>query len=617
MENKYNNLQLNPNKCYWEAVFLSFLGLQEFTDYFHDIKSDEDSFLNLFKNFFNKNISIKQCVEEFIKIVKLKNKENLLEKPINLFDFLLDELDNELNKINYEKSKEKEENNESDDKDENNESNENSSNDNNKEEYNNNKDNKIYNEEKNKSFINNELFGEIEKTKKCQICKTEFKEKKLFKFLPINIKYITGDVELQYLYKNIQREHEKPLFCEKCNKQQNFNIKVTIQKEPENFIIVFYNHNNDVSIDFSEEIFKNKYCLKSLVIRKKNSSILDNLLCCKKKNKVFISYGISNNENENKKYFILSNDKEYNSIDKKDIFENIPYILFYQRKKKEIKEIEENNTIELKNNLDSNESFLLKNKNKKKNNYINNNSSKNDDIEIKKIVKIPTLKNSKIFSSQIKNDNKEKKFKINNLSKSNKNFFNNKLSNENSKEIMLKNNDESKNNNSSNTNLNNTDKKNLIELNNNDNNLININNDNNNIEMLKNNLNINNEINATKNNINIDKSINKNIEKSLISNNKSIIYDSNNTNYYEEQNIITIYFKFSDGNIFFIDIDDRMSFKNIINKLKNRYEWITLDNQYLYFNERKIEINDIPRDIGIEDGSYIDVTPNLIDENNE
>ena len=129
-----------------------------------------------------------------------------------------------------------------------------------------------------------------------------------------------------------------------------------------------------------------------------------------------------------------------------------------------------------------------------------------------------------------------------------------------------------------------------------------------------NDINVKNNImneNLKKDDININNGTkNDNKKNNLIfssMNNSSFINGSMNSTYNENGKIITLYFKFNNGNIFFIDVDDSNTFEKIKIELKKTYEWIELNNVNLYYNQKKIENNEIPRNLGIDDGDYIDV----------
>ena len=91
------------------------------------------------------------------------------------------------------------------------------------------------------------------------------------------------------------------------------------------------------------------------------------------------------------------------------------------------------------------------------------------------------------------------------------------------------------------------------------------------------------------------------------------IKSSSNSNYSEEDGLIRLYFKCGDGNVLFIDVDKNLTFENIIVELKNQYDWINIDDNHLYFNDNKINKNEIPKNLGIKNGDYIDFNINLID----
>ena len=100
-------------------------------------------------------------------------------------------------------------------------------------------------------------------------------------------------------------------------------------------------------------------------------------------------------------------------------------------------------------------------------------------------------------------------------------------------------------------------------------------------------------------------------------NDNIFINKSNNSLSSEREKTIRLYFKYNNGDVFFIDVSEFMTFENIKIELKKAYEWINIENAILYYNGKKIENEEIPKNVGMNDGDYINVeTSNcLIDEN--
>ena len=599
MENS-NNFKIKPNLLFWEEVFSSFFKLGDLESNFGTLKKElinEDyPLIKVFTDYFEQTKKIKDCSKEFINIVISKNKQDLLANPLKLFDFLLEELHNELINLIHEIKEEKEKK-EEEKKDDHITNSFRQEQDKAYEEF------QIY-EKNNKSFIQKLFFGIKKINKRCLSCGVESYKFDFLKFCPIDIQNSTGIFEIEDLYQNIQREFEKNYFCNNCKKKQNFNIRIEVILEPEIFIIFILNHSTKVKINFLEG-FDDKYRIKTLVMG--NEPIINKILCCKIKTKDFSSYG------KDKEYFIFKKGNIIN-VKKDELEKRQPYIIFYQKKKEKVKNIGK----EFRTEPNSKEVFL--GKNKKNNNYEDELKNKiNSSRENRKeIINFPSN------DDKIKENKKKNKFSksYNIYSNTNKNNDNNK----NSNNYSNKNNDNFiKNNDVNNNNSQNID---IIKKKNKINNNINKNNDN-----LKNSTNIRNNINKNninaKNSNNITNFNNKNLinkEKkinnlSLISNddsiNKSIEQNiktsniSNLDNSDEEEELIRLYFKFNDGNIFFIDVGNSLTFEKILIELKAEYEWISIEDDNLYFKERKIGKNESPIKLGLNQGDYIYVNSNI------
>ena len=405
----------------------------------------------------------------------------------------------------------------------------------------------------NKSFIQELFFGTKKIIKTCNSCNSTSYKYDFVKAIPLNLQNITGTIKLEYLFENIQRNFEKQLFCPKCNENTNFILKIEIKKIPEVLIFLLYNYNNkNIKIDFVPT-FEENYYLKSFVIEYEKQNLFSMLNCAKNKNKGYISYG-----KRGSKYFTFKKDK-INYIKKKEIEKGNPQILLYKRKNEKTKGDNKENFFDSTPDMNSKEAMLATKK--KKNNSI--------------------LTNNKYFSNDKMSDDKDSnKVKVSNLIKSMKSEqSNSKVDEINNDTPVIKSNRKINDN-----------KKNDIKVKNN---------------ILIESLNINNiNININNNNQNIN-NINNLICESM--NNSKFINGSMNSNYNENGKIITLYFKFFNGNIFFIDVDDSNTFEKIKIELKRTYEWIALDKVNLYFDQKKIENYEIPRNLGICDGDYIEV----------
>ena len=547
-----NKIQIMPNTLFWEAIFSSFIILKNFKNYFTDTKLklksiEEKPLFKLFYELIHEEKNTQNAILDFQQLLISKNQQDLLINPVKILYFILNELHNEL-------------------KSEDNYSNQNEINNNNI--LNNVIGNReideafrifTENNKNNKSFIQELFFGIKKISLKCESCDSVSYKFTYLKFCPLNIQSIEGFIELEDLYNNIQREFFENYFCTKCNKEQQFKIKIDIHSEPEILIFFIFNHTKNVKIDFSLHL-NDIYELKSFVMDEDNTSILDYLLCCKK-NKNNRNYNVFG-RNEKKLYKYIKNEENLN-FNNDELNKGNPYILFYQK------------SIEI-----------------------------NKDEYIKKLDKISDISNYTISSRDTLNSRKNKKdnffFKSFNIITASikdkkkypaeENITNNENISKSSIDLMI-NEGKDKNKNKIKDNNNN------IILNNNDNN--------NNLHQFKN-------IKKEKKNLISSSTIKKSTIKSINKIGESI-KSSSNSNYSEEDGLIRLYFKCGDGNVLFIDVDKNLTFENIIVELKNQYDWINIDDNHLYFNDNKINKNEIPKNLGIKNGDYIDFNINLID----
>ena len=565
MENR-NNDKLVPNVLFWEAVFSSFRKINLLANEFTELKGEPENenfpLSKLFYDLYNNHqLSIKKIPELLKKVIITKNRQDLFLNPRQLFNFILEELHNELilldnnNKvIKREKiiSNELENTIELFDK------------------Y----------EKNNKSFLQKLFFGRKQITKECQECKSTAYELEFLKFCPIDIRNVKGFVEIEKLYENIQREFEKVTFCQNCNKNTNFKMKIDIINEPKILILFIFNYKDNIKIDFSNS-FYDKYKIKSIIMG--TESALKSFFCCSK-NKDFVSYG------KDGKGFYIFDKGDIKYIKEKELDKGNPYIIFYKKKeeKEKIKINEEiNNTksdlgskevLNQSRNKSSDKTKTLREIRIKKNNDISSsiNSSNNDKNEkknkktINKLISKSTLDSNKINSIDKLDNNKIKNNSNNILNDSNKQKkISNSLISHDSKNITNRKNNEKKTNNT-----------------------------------IKDNSDDNDEEEE-------EKEEEKKKEEEEKEEEKEKEKEKENEEE-EEDGLIRLYFKFKDGNIIFIDVENYITFEKILNKLKEEYEWANIDDNNLFFDEKKIDKNDISKKLGITHGDYIDIESNLV-----
>lgn len=546
-----NNQNLYSNNNYWEAIFSSFIKLKNFSENFKEKKKaiNQDSpIYNILYNIFTYNKDKHEYIQEFKNIIRSKHNNEQLTNPKKLFNFFIESIHEELKEINNQESLIPCIEYMNDDK----------------------RAYELYMEyvKYNRSIIQKNFFGTKKITIICQSCKSIFYVYDYLKFIPLDLQNIQGMIKIEYLYKNIQREFIKNMFCRNCNKIKNFKIKITIFEKPETLIFFLYNYNNNVFVDFDYK-FGNDYYLKSFVMRHDDSNILNKFFC--QNNKKYVSYG-----REKDKFYKFEND-QIKYVENKEIVKGNgnPYILFYTLEKD--KKDEEINDI--KNGInaicDSKEPLPSNNK-----------------IKNKKSIRISSIQ----FECKIERKSENKK----NISKS-VNDNNSVLSG------LINYQNES---NTSEITINNNSKANLNGLDN-----INENTDFNSNTIIYNDQSISIS-NSIKNSIHSNK-INQNnlIYKSM--NDNIFINKSNNSLSSEREKTIRLYFKYNNGDVFFIDASEFMTFENIKIELKKAYEWINIENAILYYNGKKLENEEIPKNVGMNDGDYINVdTSNcLIDEN--
>ena len=319
MENK-NILQCQL----WEEIFLSLSKITKLSDYYSDNKFNKNDLpvSKLFYDIFQLHIDIKDIIMNFERIINESIIDNeKINSPEKLLNFLLyalhkeSQLENDVMQDNNINIKNKSEN------------------------FENEKEALDYfkeiNDNNNKSFIQKYFFGIKKIRKNCKECNKNYYIFNYFKFAPLDIKEISGTVDIRALYNNILREFEKDMFCINCKRDTLFNIQIEIVEMPKYLIILLYNHKEDIEIKFLDDEFDNNYYLKSFIIKKEKSKLnkLFNIFKCGKvDNKKYKLFCVE----DNKYYTLNQNGREY--YDKEDIPEK-PYFIIYKNKKEKNKKM--------------------------------------------------------------------------------------------------------------------------------------------------------------------------------------------------------------------------------------------------------------------------------------
>lgn len=209
--------------------------------------------------------------------------------------------------------------------------------------------------EQDKSYISENFYGLKLIEKKCQKCKKMQYIFKYIKSIPIKIKDINEENELDFekCLKKLQNKFSREETCPFCKKKRNFEIKIRIERYPKLMIFVFYGNEKYARFKIKNNIRHGEYELIASEI--KSISKFDNLLefFCKKRN----NYRFMMNE----------------PITEKIFEDSIPLVLFYKKRAQML--------IEIKTEDNSRDSFCSSNKTTE-----NGEKLKKENVEITKLV---------------------------------------------------------------------------------------------------------------------------------------------------------------------------------------------------------------------------------------
>jgi ubiquitin C-terminal hydrolase len=311
MESYFNEYSKNEEmekniKPYLEALSI-----------FTKIKRISENFSNIYERNNKRNLSYNfDSLEDFIKYFKqniliqkgddlqrIKEKNYLQKSPEKIFYFFLDEL-HKLFKMNIDEEEEKE---------------------NNKIkpiEYDREKARQSFNKfyKKDRSVISDLFFGRKLIIKTCKNCNMTEYNYKYLRAIPLNlINIVSEEIELEQIFRGLEKSFEKEDLCQICSNKQKFKAQIKIDKKPEILIFVITNSQKVKKVKFQDCIYENSYKLISVVIDSQSSILGD------KKYKILYDYSTG----------ILSDYKKKNIIEKGNIPEGIPYVLFYKRIKED------------------------------------------------------------------------------------------------------------------------------------------------------------------------------------------------------------------------------------------------------------------------------------------
>ena len=209
--------------------------------------------------------------------------------------------------------------------------------------------------DRDKSFISENFFGMKLITKTCQVCNISQYLFKYMKSIKINIVDIDeeNELDLEKIFKKMTgNKINKNAFCPICSSNQNLEISFEITKCPKIIIFILPEEKN-LKFRIQKQIGKEKYNLIAAETKKKKS-IFDifKIICSKNKN-----------------YRLIKG----NQINEEIFSEEIPLVLFYQKKENEVKPIP-NKIADLKDSFFSNREVEIK----ENNNDINSEEKKLD-----------------------------------------------------------------------------------------------------------------------------------------------------------------------------------------------------------------------------------------------
>jgi len=298
------NEEMEKNiKPYLEALSI-FIKIKKVSENFSKINRNKNLPYNFgsledFIKYFKQNILIQKGDEPY----RIKEKNYLQKSPEKIFYFFLDEL-HKLFKMNIGEEEE-------------------SKNSKNKSiEYDREKAHQSFKKfyKKDRSVISDLFFGKKLIIKTCKNCNMTEYNYKYLKAIPLNlINIISEEIELEQIFVGLEKSFEKEDLCRLCSCKQKFNVQIKIDKRPEILIFVITNSQKVKKVTFQDCIYKNSYKLISVVIDTQSSILGD------KKYKILYDNSTG----------ILSNYNKKNVIEKGNIPEGIPYVLFYKRIKED------------------------------------------------------------------------------------------------------------------------------------------------------------------------------------------------------------------------------------------------------------------------------------------
>ena len=400
--------------------------------------------------------------------------------------------------------------------------------------------------------------------------------------------------------------------CDMCGSKTAETIENQLfYKGPKILTLNIDNQNsNKINIDFEMTLNNFKYFLYLFILigEKKNTYNI----CYKNNNKWNIikeDNKLSEISKELLKKYITNSKVLFYKLKDLNNNNNNPVSIINKDEKGTYKQLNEN-----KNPLYSNPEYRLKQ------NEINNYLNKNQNIQNNMMINnnINNVQNQKVLSNMQNNNNNLKPMPLVSISQLNK--MNNNLNNVQNNNINQFNVNNMNKNQINNNNFNNMNQ-NICFNNNIPNNMIMNNNImfmNQNMNMMMNNINQNNNNmfqnqcmnnNIMQNNMNNQMINNNNFQMNNINNNMNQNFSQGNqVNKINQDKDMTIFFEFKDKKQLYLDVDEKEIFKDVINRLKEKYENMKTINVKEYkFNEKIIDINKSIKQLGIINRSKISI----------
>ena len=160
------------------------------------------------------------------------------------------------------------------------------------------------------SIVSELFFGTKLIIKNCRACNMTQYDYRYLKVIPLDIRNLNGEFQLEELYDSIINKDSRSLFCQMCSDTKEFHIKIETEAKPRYLIFIISHYSPTTSVKIPT-ILNNSYYLIAAEIEYNKKSICESLFSCIKSEKKYKFYHTIN----------------YNKLPKGN-----PYVLFYERR---------------------------------------------------------------------------------------------------------------------------------------------------------------------------------------------------------------------------------------------------------------------------------------------